>query len=141
MSANGHVRNTARIETSLFPALLCWESALGPAPYGRFWEEKGKKGRGDISSVQDRFSLAQMAVQHQGFGGAENVCVMPRFCIIEAKLQLRFSEGNKLSVCIAQNNTFPSPYRVLCLRHSFSFLCHPCSTREASSRTAFLAVS
>lgn len=141
MSANGHARNTPRIETSLFPAVLCWELALGPAPCGCFWEEKGKKGRGDISSVQDRFFLAQMAVQHQRFGGAENVCVMPRFYITEAKLHLRLSEGNKLNDCITQNKTVPSPHRVRCLRRSLSFPCHPRCTRRASSRTAFPAAS
>ena len=60
---------------SLFPAVMCWELALGHACYESFQEDKGKKGRGNVTLVKDRFSLAVQAdgvahisVQHHGFG-------------------------------------------------------------------------
>lgn len=58
---------------SLFPAVTCWELALGRASYESFQEDKGKKGRGNIILVKDRFLLAVQAVaQHHGFGDVED---------------------------------------------------------------------
>jgi len=78
---------------SLFPAVICWELALGPASYESFQEDKGEKGRGNITLVKGRFLLAvqadcaaQISVRHHDFGDVENLCVMTRFYIIQAKL-------------------------------------------------------